>query len=240
MDQEEYDDSHQQFYLEPSIPGTLERHLKETSWTTILDVGCGDGAMLFALNQLGCLKGKTVFAIDVSPKRVKRTQSINKEFRCYVDDACELRNIPSNSIDFLVSSQVIEHVPNDDAMTRQIARVLSEGGIAYISTVFKTPNAWYFYKQNGQSVIDPTHQREYVNDQQLTGLLDSHDLSVIESIKTPIAKPIVGFHIMSRIGAPRDIFIRSALLRSLHRLKVPLPGYYIWEIVASKGKASEK
>lgn len=236
MDQEEYDDSHQQFYLEPRIPDTLERYLKGTPWTAILDVGCGDGATLYALNQLGYLKSKTVFAIDLSPKRVKRTQSISTEFSCYVDDACELRNIPSNSIDFLVSSQVIEHVPDDDAMIRQIARVLSEGGIVYISTVFKTPNAWYFYKQNGQSVIDPTHLREYVNDNELTSLLDSHDLSIIETIKSPIVKPIIGFHLLSRIGAARDAFIRSALLRSLHRIRVPLPGYYIWEIVARKNR----
>lgn len=156
-DWERYSTEHVQFYDE-SISPLFAKYLTSFSWHVFLDVGCGDGSRLFALDRRGYFKNKTVLAVDISAKRIEAAKAISCEFRCYVDDACRLENVGNNAVGVFASLQVIEHVPDDDAMINQIHRVLAENGVAYITTVFKKPWAFYFHRNaKGESVIDPTH-----------------------------------------------------------------------------------
>jgi len=135
MDIEEYSKYHIYFYTE-NIPKLLEQCLRTANFSSLADIGCGDGGLLYALNKRGYLKNKKVYAVDLSQTRVKRAREINNEFNCVVGDACNTP-LPDRSIDFLVSTQTIEHVPDDSKMIQEIARLLSEDGVAYLSTVFK-------------------------------------------------------------------------------------------------------
>jgi len=234
-DWERYSTEHVQFYDE-SISPLLAKYLTSFSWHVFLDVGCGDGSLLFALDRRGYFKNKTVLAVDISAKRIEAAKAISCDFRCYVDDACKLENIGNNGVDVLASLQVIEHVPDDDAMIHQIHRVLAENGVAYITTVFKKPWAFYFHRNaNGESVIDPTHVREY-QDEQLLRLLEKHGLEVIENKKVQEWKPMLGFVILGRIGATRESLAKHPLLKAIRRIKYPVPGYFYWEIVVRKKK----
>jgi 2-polyprenyl-3-methyl-5-hydroxy-6-metoxy-1,4-benzoquinol methylase len=128
-------------------------------------------------------------AVDNSAKRIEAAKKISCDFRCCVDDACRLENVGNNAVGVLVSLQVIEHVPDDDAMIRQIHRVLAENGVAYIRTVIRKPWAFCFHRNaNGESVINPTHVREY-QDEQLLRLLEKHGLEVLENKKVQEWKP---------------------------------------------------
>ena len=79
---------------------------------------------------------------------------------------CLLKNIlnkkSENEIfDVVISSQVIEHVSDDNELLKEIGRLLKSDGIAYISTVIKKWYGFYIYRNGGKFRLDPTHVKEY-------------------------------------------------------------------------------
>ena len=97
------------------IPQMLQKYLQKHRFTTFLDCGCGDGVLLLIiLSTSKFLTGKKIFACDLSQIRIKRLQKLQQMFpeskiTARVDDAQILSSFAQSSIDFLVSSQVIEH-----------------------------------------------------------------------------------------------------------------------------------
>ena len=216
------------------MPGLLLQYMSNRDWHTFLDLGCGEGNLLYSANKRGILKGKGVYAVDISEKRIEVVRTISPDFSCSVDDACNLKTIPSNSVDILASAQVIEHVPDDLRMIKEIARVVRANGYVYLSTVFKRPGAVYIYRNHGKSVIDPTHVREYTSDSELLGKLTENGFVVEKNVKSQMMRPVIGFTILSRLGAQRDIIQRNSVVRLLHELRFPIPGYFYWEVVARR------
>ncbi len=146
---------------------------------TYLDLGAGDGAILRSAYDAGLLdRFREIVAVDVSQERVARMQRENfARARCLVADAGDLR-LDDASIDFVFSHQVIEHVPSDDGMASEIARVLKPGGAAFVTSVAKRPYGWYFYRCGGKWRLDPTHVREYDSVADLAATFARHGLRV--------------------------------------------------------------
>jgi len=110
--------------------------------------------------------------------------------------------------------------------------MLRPGGRAYVTTVFKKPWAWYFRKRHGESVLDTSHLREYTDLDQVRGLVGSAGLRILALERNrmwfPILDPLlfrVGHRLRSR---------RPRLLRVLRAAKVPIPGYYVLELVVER------
>jgi len=127
---------------------------------------------------------------------------------------------------------VIEHVHNDEEMVREIRRVLAPNGIVYLSTVFKKWYGWYFYRCNGKWTLDPTHLREYNHDEQLLDVFERSEFEVLENRKSLDGRPVLDA-VLRRIGANRKIY-DNRLLRLFRAIRIPIPGYHIWEIVCQK------
>lgn len=231
MDIEEYS-KYSQLYTQ-EVPELFLKHITSFHWNSFLDLGCGDGSTLYALNKRGLLKNKKVYAVDLSQKRIDLAKRINEHFICMVADACKVDDIEDNGIDLLFSSMLIEHVENDEAMVKEIHRLLKSGGTAFISTVFKKWYGWYFYRCNGKWVIDPTHLREYTNDSQLLDLFRRHGFEILEQKKILIRRPIVDF-ILKRLHVDKNTFIKYPFLERLRVLSIPILGYYDWEIICRK------
>lgn len=229
MQIEEYA-KHTQFYT-GELPPLLRGLLTTESWESLADLGCGDGALLAALNSERYLDGKSVFAVDLSKSRIHLIKQINENFNCLQKDACDT-GLENGSIDILLSTQVIEHVANDGDMVREIDRVLSPNGTVYLSTIFKKWYGWYFYRCNGKWTIDPTHVREYSSDEELLGLFLPNGLKVEMTRKVLRKTPLLDA-ILRRVGAGRGIY-ENRILRFLRKITLPIPGYYIWEIVCKK------
>jgi len=219
-----------QFFTD-DVPSLLSQYLDEAVWNACADLGCGDGALLSALNNRGYFEGKSVYAVDLSDSRMETVKEINEDINCVVADVCDTK-IAEGSVDFLISTQVIEHVESDDDMVKEMRRLLCDGGVLYLTTVHKKRYGWYFYRCNGKWTLDPTHLREYTEDSQLLDILREHDFEVIETKKTLDGRPIVD-SILRRIRAPRRSY-NNRFLKPLRSLKIPIPGYYIWEIVCKK------
>lgn len=220
-----------QYYEVRAIP-RLERLIERDDVTALLDLGCGDGAMLYALRARGHLKGKEVHAIDANADRIRRVQRMDPSFNCAVASVCDVSgSVPNGSMDLVLACQVIEHVDDPGTMVRELARVLRPGGHLYLTTVFKRWYGWYFYRnERGEWVVDPTHIREYRDDSELVPLLEQAGFEIIENEKRLCWFPISDFF-LHRLGAENYVYEQSTLLRLLRRLKIPVPGYYYWDIV---------
>lgn len=139
-------------HLDPSENVIFQRHLiayKEAAKLvngTVLEIGSGEGYGIMELAD----KSKKYIAIDKydSPIESNLKEKNNIEFR--------KMNVPplkfeDNSIDFVVTFQVIEHIKDDEKFVQEIHRVLKPGG----KLILTTPNILMSLSRN------PWHFREY-------------------------------------------------------------------------------
>jgi methionine biosynthesis protein MetW len=83
--------------------------------TTLLDVGCGDGALLAYVEQRRRIRG---VGIDISAVAVEGARNRGVDAR--VSTLSELlQSVPPSRFDHVVMSEVLEHVPDPEAMVRQ-------------------------------------------------------------------------------------------------------------------------
>lgn len=231
MDIEEY--SKYKYFYAGEPPKLLCEYLKNTKWDNFMDLGCGDGFLLYNLNKANFFDKKNVYAVDLSKNRIDLAKNINKNFIYLVEDACNIKAIKDKSIDFLTSIQLIEHVEDDKALIEEMQRVLSRGGIAYVATIYKKWYGWYFYRCRGKWTIDPTHLREYTKDSQLLDIFKNCGFEVLENRKNLTWRPIIDF-IFKRLGFDKNVFLRNPFLQKIRSFQVPVPGYYNWEILCRK------
>ena len=223
-------------YYSLQLPSLVKAVIKgNPEFRAIVDLGCGDGSFLYSLKKaklLDCFE--KIYAVDLSDERINRVRQISPRISCFISDVCNVHNIKSGSVDLTIANQIIEHVKDDGALAEEIKRITRPGGIIYISTVFKKRYAWYFFKNRfNQWSIDPTHEREYVSDNQLLDKLKERGLRIIKDQKTLHWFAVTDF-ILKRIGFKQDVYEAHAIFRMLRKIKVPILGYYNWEILCHK------
>lgn len=99
----------------------------------ILDIGCGGGWLAKAL----CKRGHRIISTDISTRNpVKAVEQIPEPTHFgLVADVFALP-IKENSVDCIVSSEVIEHVPDPKAFIAALYNVLAPGGKLIITTPY--------------------------------------------------------------------------------------------------------
>jgi SAM-dependent methyltransferase len=162
----------------------------------IADIGCGDGQTIWALHRTNRL-GETTYAIDLSPERVREAERVSPTVRGIVADATAT-TLPDSSVDGVIASQVIEHLPDDRLLAPEISRILKPHGWWYIGSVLRSSHAWWFYKDaNGQRLLDPTHIREYRSGDAFLSAIAHSELLISEVRITSFRFPLL------------DLFLRS-------------------------------
>lgn len=226
---ENYADKHHQIYSD-EIPMNLESLLKNNSFGSILDAGCGDGNLLRSILHKGYARVVNVSGIDLSSKRIKLIRKSFPSLKLAVDSVEDMTKISSRSVDLLISTQVIEHV-DDQKMIKSMSRVMKKGGIVYLSTVYKKWFGWYPYRVNGRWLLDPTHLREYTDDKQLTDKFKK-DFYLIHQEKESLNYPLVDLllNLIHFSGRNRV----SLFWKFLRFFRVPIPGYFNWELILIK------
>lgn len=91
----------------------------------IADIGCGRGDFAETLKQYA----KKLILVDYDPP--KSLSDISETFQA---DLNQMWPIDNESIELLVSLEVIEHLENPRFYFREVYRVLKKGGYAFIST----------------------------------------------------------------------------------------------------------
>ncbi len=214
-------------YFANEAPKIIVDILQNNTFNHVLDCGCGDGSLLYYIHKYNLNKEAKVTGVDLSKRRVRIAKKISTKFDIFVDSAETLKTIKSKSVDLFITEQVIEHV-DDKKMARAMARVTKQGSVIYLSTVHKKWYGWYFYHNEIGWVLDPTHLREYTSDNQLLQHFKSN-FNVVLNSKSLQWFPVIDFFLkrLGLVNRMRDNFLWS-LVRSI---KVPIFGYYIWEII---------
>ena len=83
----------------------------------------------------------------IYPERIERLKKFCSFARGIIGDACNLQQMPDNSFDVAISSQVIEHVPDDSRMFKEVYRILKPTGYFYVSTVIKKQYGIWIYHE---------------------------------------------------------------------------------------------
>jgi SAM-dependent methyltransferase len=105
----------------------------------ILVDGCGIGAYVARLRDFS----PTVYGLDIDGDNIAvGARTLSSALK--VADAEHLP-YPDNTFDTILSHEVIEHIPNDRAAAREMARVLKPGG----RLVLFCPNRWYPFETHG-------------------------------------------------------------------------------------------
>ncbi|MFH2138261.1 MAG: class I SAM-dependent methyltransferase [Candidatus Omnitrophota bacterium] len=232
MKLEEYSKKYIHYYSD-EVPELIEDTFKQRKIKRFADLGSGDGSILFALFKKGLLDNvENITAVDISEDRINNVKNISDRIFCIVADVGNIPMIDNESLDFAVSNQVIEHMPEEDSLIKEAFRTLSKDGILYISTVFKKWYGWYFYRCNGKWTLDPTHLKEYTDETQLLDKIRKYDFELLVNRKSMYWFPVSDF-IFKRIGINRNAY-NNNFLRLLRYVKIPIIGYYNWEIVLRK------
>jgi ubiquinone/menaquinone biosynthesis C-methylase UbiE len=213
------------------LPALLTSHLKPGP-LALADLGCGDGPLFKALQQAGFIgEMAPVFAVDLEEWRLRKIAERFPYIRTLAAPA-DAVPIADQSLDFVVSTMLLEHVPDDVSLLREIKRILKPDGKAFLTTVFKKPWAWYFRRRYGKPVLDVSHIREYTSLPSFKSLVtDVAGLRLIQLELNPLWFPIVdpiAFR-LARNG-PESA---QRVIRWMRRLKVPIVGYYSLDFVVA-------
>jgi len=237
---QEYSHKNTHFYYS-DIPLLLESAIKNINHKdfTLLDLGCGDGRWLYVLQQRGLLtRAKEVVGVDLSPVRIKIVKRNIKSVKTIISDACSVKELKNKSFDFVICSNLIEHVKNDELLLSEIKRVLKDDGVVYFSSVIKKWYGTYIYKVDGKSRLDPTHLREYSSKKQFLELLRRMNFIPIKFKITPLKHSVFVFILkitirLNLMKPDRRFFLKHSILNKIHKMSMlPIMGYQSIEVFA--------
>jgi 2-polyprenyl-6-hydroxyphenyl methylase / 3-demethylubiquinone-9 3-methyltransferase len=98
----------------------------------VLEVGCGRGFYLQALSYFSFLK--EIHGIDLNKQYLAKAKKVCKDKRITLQKGSiyELP-YPAGSFDFVLASEILEHLTDDAAALKEIKRVLKPGGTLVIT-----------------------------------------------------------------------------------------------------------
>ncbi len=95
---------------------------------TVIDVGCGDGALI----QFCAQQGAEVVFIDRDEARLARTntriEASPARAKLGIRSDCAPIPVADNSGDLVICTEVLEHVPDPEAFLSELVRVAKSGG----------------------------------------------------------------------------------------------------------------
>ena len=151
----------------------IRKNLPADRNVSILDLGCGHGALIYFIRQAGY---HNVVGVDVSPEQAAHAIRLGIEGICEGDLLETLRNLPDHSQDVVIAFDVIEHFTKDELLpfVDEVFRVLKRGG------------RWLIHAPNGGSPFvgtirygDMTHEQAFTRNS-LAQLLLSSGFSSLE------------------------------------------------------------
>lgn len=140
IDSDNYINTAEKFPLD-RVQSIIHSVNKLNKINVMLEVGCGDGDLLLAL------RGKYTKCIGLEYSRLRLERAGKKlkniDFTGIKGSAEDMKIIPSNSIDCIVSADTIEHIPDVYSTADEMFRVLKPKGVIIINT----PNIAFIKKR---------------------------------------------------------------------------------------------
>ena len=201
----------------------------------VVDLGAGGGTLLYNVSKA---TNAELIAIDMTEEAMSMLQKRVPRAKVLTEDILAT-SLGNKSCDFCLSTMTIEHV-DDNKFLKEVFRILQPNGYFLVTSVLKTDNAWYFYKdKKGNSVLEPSHLREYSSIEQFKNLLDSNGFKVLivktPRVKFPLIDPLLKllFRLFNNnFWGELPTTKAGEFLRKM--FMVPVPGYYGIEVVAQR------
>ena len=109
--------------------------VENISGKKLLDAGCGTGWF----SKLACQRGARVTSMDLGEKLLSKV-ALKCQSQRVIGSILDMP-FDDNSFDIIISSEVIEHVPEPAKALKELFKVLKPGG----KLILTTPNKfWYF------------------------------------------------------------------------------------------------
>jgi len=209
---------------------------------SVVDLGCGDGRILFSLQQNRLLSNATkIVGVDLSPERIENFRKTVKSFLGIVSDVCYVKELRERQFDCIICNQVIEHIPEDHSLIREMSRLLKDDGVVYISSIIKMWYGVWIYRAKGSFRLDPTHVREYSSKEEFINLIEENGLKVFDCNVSKTWFPLLDIVIRTLIklelietSKARNIYIRTPWVEIFRKLKIPIFGYHTIEVLCKK------
>ena len=99
---------------------------------SIMDIGCGDGSLLYQYRN----RYSHLIGLEYSAERLRQAETnlAGLKFTALQGSAEDIVQIPDNSVDRIITADVIEHIPDVYAASLEMFRVLKPGGWLVINT----------------------------------------------------------------------------------------------------------
>lgn len=241
MDFEQYSRTFLHFHTE-EIPELVTENLKGKE-VDLADLGAGDGALLVALKMGGYLKkARKVVAVDLSTERCERLRKYT-DFQVVCSDVTCIPELANDSFDFVICTQVIEHV-DQGKLLGEITRILRPGGTLYIASLVRKSFGWWYYKTaDGKWAMDPTHLREYSSKEEFENVVKAAGFTIEETVLSPLKLSVLEFiarRVIVPLFNPKNInafFVKHPFVDYLRRkINIHPPRYFIVETIAKCDK----
>jgi len=109
-----------------------------------LDIGCGGGILSEALARQGAL----VTAIDLAEASlaVARLHNLESQLDIRYENisAEDMAQREAGQYDMVTCLEMLEHVPDPEAIVQACSRLVKPGGHVFFSTINRNPKAWLF------------------------------------------------------------------------------------------------
>jgi SAM-dependent methyltransferase len=99
--------------------------------TSYLDVGCGSGRFLKALERRGIARER-LYGLELDQTAVDRLAAEGYQVTCESIERCQ--TIPDEKVDLISMFHVIEHLDDPRGVVRKLTRWLSPGGVLALET----------------------------------------------------------------------------------------------------------
>ena len=150
---------------------------------TVLDLGCGDGA----LTGLLAMEGARVTGIDVEPKAIELAREMflshGLKGNFILQETAHFHGIGNSSFDFIVCADVIEHVQHPEIILEEIHRILKPTGMAVLTTPVRL----------AEVPLDSYHVKEWYPDE-FHDFCQSHG-QTFGVVKHDFSHPLIWFEI---------------------------------------------
>jgi ubiquinone/menaquinone biosynthesis C-methylase UbiE len=146
----------------------------------VVDIGCGDGAIVRALAKAGA----TPIGIEVSEAAIERARAKDPGNR-YLLGGAEAIPLPDQSVDIAVLMRSLHHVPDPDAAFPELRRVVRD--VVYIAEPLPTGEYFELMK----SIDDETEVRAKAQQ----AIADASGFERIGTIEYDVTVPVASFEV---------------------------------------------
>ena len=174
---------------------------KDYKNSTLLDIASGTGYVAVEMARLGM----KVIACDLSHRAIENLKDYKKKFllKNLKLIECRAEEIPlkSESVDYIVTNAILEHIPNEKKAINEWKRLLKPGGKIFITVPLEFRYIWPFLW-----LIN------YLHDKRIGHLRRYSFNSLKRKFKMKVIKHFYTGHLIKVIGVLLSIILRTKKL----------------------------